>query len=58
MMLFILKKFVTEKRLRIDIGALKKLINYNKAINILRIKSENQFADCLTKITVDCQKFI
>ena len=44
------KKFVTEKWLPIDIGALKELINHNKVINILWIKSGNQLADCLTKI--------
>ena len=50
--------FVPEKRLQIAIGAMKELINYNKVINILWIKSEYQLADCLTKTTVDCQKFI
>ena len=52
------KKFVTEKRLQINIGATKELINHKKVINILWIKSGNQLGGCLTKTTDDCQKLI
>ena len=36
----------------------EKFVHFDKVINILWIKSANQLADCLTKTTADCQKFI
>ena len=52
------EKYVSEKRLRIDIGALKELIVQHKSTRILWTKSKNQLADCLTKCKADNSRFI
>ena len=50
------QKNVSEKRLRIDIGALKELIVQHKSTRILWTKIKNQLADCLAKCTADKKK--
>ena len=50
------QKNVSEKRLRIDIGALKELIVQHKSTGILWTKIKNQLADCLAKCTADKKK--
>ena len=52
------EKYVSEKQLRIDIGALKELIVQNKSTRILWAKSKNQPANCLMKCTTDNSRLI
>ena len=42
-------KFVTEKRLRVEISGIKELINNGTVREILWYENKRQLADCLTK---------
>ena len=43
------KKFVSEKRLRIDISATKEALNNGDIDTVTWVTNDKQFADCLTK---------
>ena len=43
-------KFVSDKRLRIDIGSLKEMLLKKEISQIHWVNKQNQLADCLTKI--------
>ena len=50
-------KRVNEKRLRIDLAALKELVQEGH-VNLKWVKSDLQLADCLTKKGVNCLKLL
>lgn len=50
-------KAVAEKRLRVDIAALKQMVQ-RREITIKWVSSENQLADGLTKKTASCHKLV
>ena len=52
------EKYVSEKRLCIDTGALRELIVQHKSTRILWTKSKNQLTGCLMKCTADNSRFI
>ena len=49
------KKVVTEKRLRIDIAALKESFEKGSIVDIIWVNADKQLADCLTKEGVSSQ---
>ena len=52
------KKVVSEKRLRIDIAALKESIDENNITKITWVNAEKQLADCLTKEGASSYKLV
>ena len=52
------RKVVTEKRLRIDIAALKESLDQGNITNITWVSTDKQLADCLTKEGASSHKLI
>lgn len=51
-------KSVSEKRLRIDIAAIKEMMHRGEISKVKWVESSSQLSDCLTKKGASCKKLI